>query len=131
MGKDIKKYNDMIAKFVGAQLEKSKDIPFHKWVIHESDNPFRNRFSGKVAMGELDFHKDWNWAIDVLRMVEERGCIVEVVFNLQNVFCRICVIGGKYDKAINIMHNDQEDDDKPITPVYNAICDYLDYLETK
>ena len=130
MKRDIKVYNRKIAKFVGASIQQCKTINTYKWVFNANGyNPFKAKFNDRLVLQDLHFHDDWNWAIEVLRLIEKHGCVVEVSICLATM-CRICVIGPKHEKPINIIYDDN-DDDEAITPIYNAICDYIDYYEKK
>ena len=127
MERDIKKYNERIARFVGASIQQCKTVNTYKWVFNSNEfNPLKSKFDGRLVLQELHFHDDLNWAIEVLRLIESRGCIVEIIINLGYTSCRICVVGKKNDKTISIMHDDR--DGQPIDAIYNSICEYLDII---
>jgi hypothetical protein len=132
MKKEVKIYNQKIAKFVGASMQQSKTCNTFKWVFNsDKPSPLRTKFDGRLVLQDLHFNDDLNWAIEVLRLIEYRGCIIEVILNLGFTSCRICIVGNKHDKVINIMHDNNDSEDEAIDIIYNAICDYIDFFENK
>jgi hypothetical protein len=127
MERNIKEYNYKIAKFVGAYLEPHRELNAYKWSFKDKDNPFKKLFGNKLTIAELHFHDDWNWIMPVLKMIQEKGCIPSVSFCVDICTCNIAVISK--DSTGNFIVHDNKDGRNPIDPVYDAICDYVDYIE--
>ena len=75
------------------------------------------------------YHSDLNLLFPVLEKINNDNCIIEISISLVTS-CRICIIGGKYDKVKNILY-DNNNGLNMIDPIYYAISEYVEYKKLK
>ena len=72
---------------------------------------------------------DWNLLMEVIRKINDIGCIVEITYSLVTT-CRVCYIGNKNEKAINFI-NDNNDGLEPIEAVYKSVIEFINFYNDK
>lgn len=111
--KEILEGNKLIAEFDG-------------WILTD-EFPDKNRTYTKNGNLELDttfkYHTSWDWLMPVVDKIEKKGCIIEISYSIV-CMCRICIIGKKYEKAFNII-NDNNGGIQPISAVYKSIVEFI------
>lgn len=106
--------NKLIAEFMGIETKVYSDTPtITFW-------NFRNHMKKE---SEMKYHSSWDWIMPVLAKIEKMGCIVEISFSLV-VFCRICAIGKKEDRATNFIA-DNNGGLEPIVAAYKAVVEFI------
>jgi hypothetical protein len=123
---DKKKYNERIAKFVGAVIEPCKTINSYRWVFHDKENPFRELFNGQLTCRELEFHKNLIWCMEVLNFISSKE-ISGFSLNMTR-FGFICEIWYYKDNEVRNLFYKSGENESQIDVIYNAICKYLDSI---
>ena len=124
MPEEIIENNRLITEFMGWYNGNYKDfytLPY----FFCSDDSIRDTIPREVHLGEMKFHKSWNWIFPVLEKINSRGCIIEISMCFQTK-CRICIIGTKQEKAINI-YSELND----IKGVYDCIIQFIKHYNEK
>lgn len=112
--KQIDDSNKLIALFMGATADEGPTEGWFRGIRfpHGGQNTF-----------VLKYHNSWDWIMPVLEKIESHGCIVEISMAL-TMTCRICLIGGRNIRAINIVYQDPIGLSN-IDTVYKAVVEFV------
>lgn len=87
---EILEYNKRCAEFLGSELK--NDGQYDYWTYeHLGFNPMKISGSAWIS-GNFEFHSDWNWIMEVVEAIENRGIVVLIGKNT-------CVIEQTYGKT--------------------------------
>lgn len=126
MTKEVIENNKLIAKFMGWKIwEHNNGLDL--CVIPEFFVPedIMHNIYDVISPEEMRFKSSWDWIFPVLKKIKSCGCIVEISFCF-NIECRICIIGDKQEKAINIYS-----ELNGIEGVYDCIIQFIKYYNEK
>ena len=115
--KEILEGNKLIAEFMGGEIFTDFDGGY-KRVRNIEPNKKTSRY-----LWNLEYHISWDWIMPVVDKIEKKGCIIEISYSIV-CMCRICIIGKKYEKAFNII-NDNNGGIQPISAVYKSIVEFI------
>lgn len=113
---EILEGNKLIAEFDGAIFTNDDTEVYPQGYLYFND-------IGALEAKNLMYNDSWDWLMPILDKIEKMGCIVEISFSLV-VFCRICAIGKKEDRATNFIA-DNNGGLEPIVPVYKAVVEFI------
>ena len=125
MSEKIIENNKLIAEFMGW---KTHPIYGEGYLINKDRNrkvPYWSGVAYQNSIDSFEYEFSWDWLFPVLEKINSCGCIIEISMCF-NIDCRICVIGDKQEKTINIYS-----ELNGIDGAYDCVIQFIKYYNEK
>ena len=112
--------NKLIAEFMGYDYDPNKkqfNIPKHVYVTPSGN--IKTDFS----VGELKFHKDWNWLMEVVEKIESKGYGVTIGMG------EYCVIQNDWEEDLEEIYSLEENGKLLCT--YGAVVEFIKWYNKR